>query len=256
MQPRVIPVPCLSDNYAYLVHAPGSMEALVVDPSEEEPVTAALEREGLRPVAILCTHHHFDHVGGNEALTKRHPGLEVIASKYDVNRVPARTSVIDDGDETTIAGLGVRAISVPGHTMGAVAYLVGDAVFTGDTLFVGGCGRLFEGTPEDMYRSLCERLATLPGATRVYCGHEYTIANARFALSVDPENPAVQALLDRATEQRGRGEPTVPSTIADERAHNPFLRVGEAALVRSAGGPTGAAEVLGAIRRKKDEFRS
>jgi hydroxyacylglutathione hydrolase len=256
MQPRVIAVPCLSDNYAYLVHAPGSTDAIVVDASEEEPVTLALEREGLRPVAILSTHHHFDHVGGNEALARKFPGLEIVASAHDKDRVPARTAIVDDGDEVSCAGLPVHAISVPGHTLGAVAYVIGDAVFTGDTLFVAGCGRLFEGTPAMMYRSLCERLATLPASTRVYCGHEYTVSNARFALSVDAENPAVRALLDRATQQRERGEPTVPSTMADERAHNPFLRVAEPALVRSAAGPTDPVGVLGAIRKKKDEFRS
>jgi hydroxyacylglutathione hydrolase len=127
--------------------------------------------------------------------------------------------------------LNVRCIDVPGHTLGAVAYVIGDAVFTGDTLFIAGCGRLFEGTPAQMVTSLCERLARLPGETRVYCGHEYTISNARFAASVEPGNGAVTALLARATELRGRGEPTVPSSIAAERAHNPFLRVAEDALV-------------------------
>ncbi|HTJ82629.1 MAG TPA: hydroxyacylglutathione hydrolase [Polyangiaceae bacterium] len=256
MQPRVVAVPCLSDNYAYLIHAPGSRDAIVVDASEGAPVIAALEREGLRPVAVLSTHHHPDHVGGNEAMAARFPGIEIVASKYDEARVPGRTLSVDDGAEVELGPLGVRAMMVPGHTLGAVAYVIGDAVFTGDTLFIAGCGRLFEGTAADMYDSLALRLGALPPETRVYCGHEYTVSNARFALAVDGDNAAVRSLLERATAQRERGEPTVPSTIGDELAFNPFMRVREPALVHAAGDLGDPVAVLGAIRKQKDTFKA
>lgn len=252
---RVVPVPCLSDNYAYLVQREGSREALVVDPSEAAPVEAALAREGLQLAGILATHHHFDHVGGNEALVASRPGLPVLASTFDQARVPCANRALQGGEALSLAGLELRAIDVPGHTLGALAYVIDDAVFTGDTLFVAGCGRLFEGTPAQMYASLCEKLATLPGETRVFCGHEYTVANARFAASVEPGNAAVAALLASALDRRSRGEPTVPSTIAEERAHNPFLRVDEPALIARYGsvGPVG---VLAAVRKDKDAFRA
>ncbi len=253
MKPRVVPVPCLRDNYAYLVSAPGSAEAVVIDPSEAEPVVRALEREGLSLSGILCTHHHWDHVGGNEALVERFPGLPVVASAHDQDRVPRITRTVRDGEELTIVGLTARCIDVPGHTLGAVAYVIGDAVFTGDTLFVAGCGRLFEGTPAMMYDSLCKRLAALPPETRVFCGHEYTASNARFALAVEPENPALVTLAERARAASERGEPTVPSTVAAELAHNPFLRVDQAGIVARYGKAT-PEDTLGALRAEKDGF--
>ena len=254
MSPRVVPVPCLRDNYAYLVHAPGSRRALVVDPSEADPVLAALERESLTLAGVLCTHHHFDHVGGNEALTKAVPGIDVVASAHDEARVPCTTKTMSDGDVITLCELEVRALAVPGHTLGALAYVIGDAVFTGDTLFVAGCGRLFEGTPAMMHDSLSHKLGGLPAATRVYCGHEYTLSNARFALAVEPGNEALQALAERARVAREAGEPTVPSTIGDELAHNPFMRV----AVRHVAARYESADpvrVLGAMRAEKDDFR-
>lgn len=253
--PRVVPVPCLSDNYAYLVHAPGSTVCLVIDPSEAGPVEAALAREGLELAAILATHHHHDHVGGNEDLARARPGLTVIASEYDKDRVPAITRAVKDGEAFEAAGLPVRTLAVPGHTLGAVAYVVGDAVFTGDTLFVAGCGRLFEGTPAQMYTSLCEVLAGLPPATRVYCGHEYTAANARFAASVEPDNQDVQELLARATAAAADKQPTVPSTIAAELRTNPFMRVRDKAL-RARYGSDDPVTVLAKARKDKDDFRA
>jgi hydroxyacylglutathione hydrolase len=251
---RVIPVPCLSDNYAYLVTADDSDEALVIDPSEAEPVIAAIEREGLRLVAIVNTHHHHDHVGGNEGLRARFGPLPVYAHASDEGRVPAQTERVEEGRRFRVAGLELDPLHVPGHTTGAVAYHVEDGVFTGDTLFVAGCGRLFEGTPAMMHDSLSGKLAHLPPETRVYCGHEYTVANLRFAAHAEPGNRAVEAKLERARAVRERGEPTVPSTIGEELATNPFLRVAEPALAAHFPGAS-EVEVFAAVRKAKDSFR-
>ena len=251
---RVIPVPCLSDNYAYLVGVDGASEVLVVDPSESEPVIAALEREGLRLVAIVNTHHHHDHVGGNEGLRACFGALPVYAHQSDAGRVPAQTEKVEEGQRLRVAGLDLDPLHVPGHTTGALAYVVEDAVFTGDTLFVAGCGRLFEGTPEMMHRSLVEKLGRLPPATRVYCGHEYTVANLRFAVHVEPDNHAAAAKLERVTAARARGEVPVPSTIGEELATNPFLRCSERAVARRFPGAS-AVEVFAAVRQAKDTFR-
>ncbi|WP_437723291.1 hydroxyacylglutathione hydrolase [Sorangium sp. So ce861] len=250
---RILPVPCLSDNYAYLAAADGRREAIVIDPSEADPVVAAIEREQLRLVAIINTHHHHDHVGGNEALRQRYGDLPVYAHASDVGRVPAQTERVEEGKPVEVAGLTFRPLHVPGHTMGAVSYCVEDAVFTGDTLFIGGCGRMFEGTPEVMHASL-SKLGALPVHTRVFCGHEYTVNNLRFAEAVEPENEAVRKKLAAARAARERGEPTVGSTIAEELATNPFLRCAEAAVQARFPGPT-LPDVFAAVRRAKDNYR-
>ncbi|MFO7179974.1 MAG: hydroxyacylglutathione hydrolase [Pseudomonadota bacterium] len=250
-------VPCLKDNYAYVVSRSGDRRALVVDPSEGEPVRAALERLGLELAGILCTHHHHDHVGGNQALLRAFPGIAVFGSRTDATRIPGITDLLDDGDEREHAGFAFRALHVPGHTLGAIAYRLEDAVFTGDTLFVAGCGRLFEGTPAQMHASLNEKLAALPPSTKVYCGHEYTLKNLEFAAHVEPDNEAVRDKLERVRAARARGEPTVPSTIGEERATNPFLRC-DAPTIRARMAERGAASepvaVFAAVRRAKDTF--
>lgn len=253
MVPRVVPVPCLRDNYAYLVSLPGSKQALVVDASEAEPVLRAAAREGLDLVGVLATHHHHDHVGGNAEVAAAKPGMDIVCSEYDKDRVPAVTKTVVHGQRFEIAGMSIEVLAVPGHTLGAVAYVIGDAVFTGDTMFVAGCGRLFEGSPAQMWDSLKLQIASLPPATRVYVGHEYTLANARFAKTIDTQNPAVDALLEKATAARDAGLPTVPSTIANELAHNPFLRVAEPAFT-SRFGDVGDVSVLAAVRKAKDDF--
>jgi hydroxyacylglutathione hydrolase len=250
---RVLPVPCLSDNYAYLV-TNGGNEAVVVDPSEVDPVAIALAREGLRLAAILCTHHHPDHVGGNEALIERFGEVPVFAHESDKGRVPGQTVMVKEGVPVEVAGLSFRALHVPGHTTGAVAYFGHGAVFTGDTLFVAGCGRLFEGTPEMMFTSLCEKLGKLPADTKVYCGHEYTASNLRFALHAEPDNEAVKEKLARVNAMREKGLPTVPSTIGEELLTNPFLRVEDKGMRERFPGET-PGDVLGAVRRAKDGFR-
>lgn len=249
--PRVIAVPCLQDNYAYLVAAEGSRECFVVDPSEDAPVLAALAREGLELCAILCTHHHHDHVGGVRPLIDHLGPLPVYAHPSDHGRAPGPCVAAEEGQPITVAGLTVTVLHVPGHTLGAVAYLVGDALFTGDTLFVAGCGRLFEGAPAQMHASLA-RLGRLPAETRVYCGHEYTASNLRFAAHIDPTNEAVARKAERVAALRGRGEPSVPSTIGEERATNPFLRAADPALRQRFAGSE--AEVFAALRAAKDSF--
>lgn len=251
---RVLSVPCFSDNYAYVVSADASDEALVIDPSEAEPVLQALAREKLRLTAILCTHHHWDHVGGNVALHEKLGPLPVIAHERSLGVIPAQNQGVVHDQTFTAAGLSVHALHVPGHTLDALAYCIEDAVFTGDTMFAAGCGRLFEGTPEQMYDSLCNKLAKLPGATRVFCGHEYTVSNLRFAVHAEPSNVAAQEKLAWAMQMRAGGKPTVPSTMADERETNPFLRCALPSLADHFSAPTPEG-VLALVRKAKDQFR-
>lgn len=252
-------IPCLSDNYSYLLRVPGSRRAVVVDASETGPVRAALEREGLELEAILATHHHHDHVGGNEDLARLYPGVRIFGFATDQGRLPGLTDGLTDERTFEVGGLGFKALHIPGHTLGAVAYVTEDAVFTGDTLFIAGCGRLFEGTPAQMYDSLNTRLGSLPDATRVYCGHEYTSKNLEFAAHMEPGNQAVRDKARRVAEKRARGEPTVPSTIGEERETNPFLRVESpdvlSRVAADLAGDRSPAAVLGAVRRAKDQYK-
>ncbi len=252
-------VPCLSDNYAYVLTAPGSRQAVVVDASEAAPVRAALQRSGLELVAILSTHHHPDHVGGNEELVREFPRARVFAFGTDRGRLPALTDGLSDDARFDVGGFEFRALHIPGHTLGAVAYVGADCVFTGDTLFVAGCGRLFEGSASQMYDSLNEKLARLPDATRVFCGHEYTAKNLEFAAHMEPGNAAVRAKAERVAALRARGEPSVPSTIAEERATNPFMRCQSPEILEQVAedlaGDRSPQAVLGAVRRAKDRYR-
>lgn len=251
-------IPCLRDNYAYLVRHDGGAEAIVVDPSEAAPVRAALRSAGLDLVGILNTHHHMDHVGGNEELVQDFPGIPVFGHVSDRGRIPEQTRFVEHAERFSVAGLEFAVQHIPGHTLGAVAYIVGDAVFTGDTLFAAGCGRLFEGTPAQMYRSLNVELGSLPDATRVYCGHEYTANNLRFAASVEPSNGAVQRKAERVAELRKQGVPTVPSSIGEERETNPFLRCDSSEIRASVSARLGSdadpVAVLRAVRAAKDAF--
>lgn len=225
---KVVVVPQLSDNYAYLVIDEASRAAGIVDCAEAGPVLAAVAQEGVTLTAILPTHHHYDHVGGNEDLLKAHPDLAV----YGVDeRIPGLTQRVRDGDHVRVGGLTAQVIFIPAHTTGHIAYYFAAerSVFTGDTLFAGGCGRLFEGDAAMMIASLA-KLTVLPDDTRVYFGHEYTEKNLRFALTLEPTN---QPLLDKhawAQAQRRTGHTTTPTTIASEKATNPFLRWGSREL--------------------------
>ncbi|HWO26118.1 MAG TPA: hydroxyacylglutathione hydrolase [Kofleriaceae bacterium] len=246
---RVVPVPCLKDNFAYLVI--DGERAAVVDPSEAAPVEAALAREGVTLAAIWLTHHHWDHVGGVKDLVAARPGLAVVAGERDAEKIEGVTERLPDGGETTLGSLRARVIHNPGHTLGAITFLVEGAAFTGDTLFGAGCGRIFEGDAAMMHASL-SRLAALPPETRVYFGHEYTASNLRFAAAVEPDNAAV------ARRAAAVPAPSTPSTIADERATNPFLRAAEPAVIAAAKARGAAADpvsVFGAIREWKNDFK-
>lgn len=239
---RVVAVPCLQDNYAYLVITAAN-RAAVVDPGEAGPVLEAVAREGVTLAAIWATHHHPDHVGGNRELLAALPGLEVVAHRHDQDRVRGITRAVVDGDEVTLDEVRARIIHNPGHTLGAISWwLEADgAVFTGDTLFAAGCGRMFEGDAAMFHASL-QRLAALPPSTRVYFGHEYTASNLRFAAHTEPDVAAIAARVAEVAERRARHEPTTPSTIADELATNPFVRAPDATT-------------FGARRSAKDGFR-
>lgn len=258
---QVVPVPQLSDNYAYLVIDTQRGEAGVVDCAEASPVLAAVAEQGVRLTAVLATHHHFDHVGGNLDLLAAVPSLRVFGSAGDAPRIPGITDRLQDGDGVQVGSLRARVIFIPAHTSGHVAYHFVDegVVFTGDTLFAGGCGRLFEGDAAQMMASL-GRLASLPEATRVYCGHEYTEKNLRFAAMLEPANRALADKLSSVTKLRAAGRPTVPTTIREERATNPFLRTDSPELRASVKSrvPSVSADdpvaVFAAVRELKDRF--
>jgi hydroxyacylglutathione hydrolase len=252
------PIPVLDDNYVWVLQLPGVASVAIVDPGDGVATLAALERRELEPCAVLLTHHHADHVGGVDEIIERHevevygPALESIQS---VNRPVSDTHVVRIPE----LDLELTVIDVPGHTAGHVAYLGPGFVLSGDTLFTGGCGRVFEGTPGQMYGSL-QRLAGLPPSTGVYCAHEYTVANLRFALQVEPENQALQRRLASAEDLRTEDQPTVPSTIGEELQTNPFLRCHVAEVRAAAEANVGArlsdeVEVFAAVRAWKDGWR-
>ena len=247
---RIVSVPCLKDNFAYLV-IDDDGRCAVVDPGEAAPVEAALAREHARLAAVWATHHHHDHVGGIGELVARHGGIEVVIGVKDAAKTAHVTRRLDDGDEVALGALRARCIHNPGHTLGAITFVVDGCAFTGDTLFAAGCGKLFEGDAAMMHASLM-RLAALPPDTRVYFGHEYTATNLRFAAAVEPDNAAV------ATRARALPQPSTPSTIADERATNPFLRATEPAVIAAAqarGAAGDPVSVFAALRSWKDGFR-
>ncbi|HUA35579.1 MAG TPA: hydroxyacylglutathione hydrolase [Candidatus Binataceae bacterium] len=224
-------VPQLSDNFAYLIVDDASKECGVVDCAEADKVIAAAKQHGVKLVAVLTTHWHGDHSGGNADIAAKIPGIAIYGAKAENGRIPALTNPVGDGDTVKIGALEGRVIGIPAHTNGHVAYFFPklNAVFTGDTMFVAGCGRVFEGKADTMVSSLA-KLAALPDATQVYCGHEYTEKNLRFALTLEPGNAALKAKHDWAVKARAEGKWTVPSTIADEKKTNPFLRTDSAEL--------------------------
>ena len=247
--------PCLSDNYGYLVHEPSSGATAAIDTPEVKPILAALEEKGWKLTHILNTHHHFDHAGGNAEL-KEKTGCTVIGPKGEKDLIPGIDHAVGEGDIVELGAARARIIEVPGHTRGHIAYSFDEdhVAFVGDTLFALGCGRLFEGTAQQMWTSL-GKLMALPDDTVVYCAHEYTQSNARFALSVEPQNAALVARAKDIDAKRARGEWTVPTTIGLEKATNPFLRAASADLRQTIGLLAAAdVDVFAETRKRKDNF--
>ncbi len=246
-------IPVLSDNYVYALHEPTSGATGVVDPPVVEPVLGCLEARGWSLDWILSTHHHADHTGGNLEL-KAKTGCRIVGPKNDP--IPGLDQGVGEGDRFKLGEAEAVVFETPGHTRGHISYWFegASALFCADTLFSLGCGRLFEGSPEQMWHSLGKFLP-LPDETLVYCGHEYTLSNARFALSIDPDNAALQSRAGEIERLREQGKPTIPSQLGEEKAANPFLRPNDAAIRRRLGMESASeAEVFGEIRRRKDAF--
>ena len=255
---KLIPLPAFDDNYIWLLH--DGSQALVVDPGTEQPVLAALQHLNVQLAAILVTHHHHDHTGGVEAL-RQATGAQVFGPAHEV--IPAPLTQLNGGDTLQALGLTFQVLDVPGHTAGHIAYFCplmdgAPLLFCGDTLFSGGCGRLFEGSPAQMLASL-DRLAAQPDATRVCCTHEYTLSNLKFAAVVDPGNPALTEYIAQARDLRAKQQPTLPSTMWRERQINPFLRTRDAALIQAAQAFDATASdevsVFAALRQWKNVFK-
>lgn len=256
---KIIPILCLTDNFSYLIVCEETGAAAVVDPSEAKPVQEAVAKEGCDLVAILNTHHHWDHVGGNGELIKQNPALKVYAHSSDKGRVEGLSEELDHDSVFSMGKIEFRALHNPGHTSGGLSYYAEDSVFTGDTMFAGGCGRLFEGTPEMMYHSLNHVLGTLPMETKIYFGHEYTETNLRFAISVEPSNKEAEKKLEEVREKRIHGIFTTPSTLKEEKATNPFLRCESNAIAEMLKKSDPKAEltmvsVFSQLRAMKDRF--
>ncbi|CAN0877174.1 Hydroxyacylglutathione hydrolase cytoplasmic [Linum grandiflorum] len=256
---KIFHVPCLEDNYAYLIIDEATREAAVVDPVEPEKLVKAANEHGVQIKLVLTTHHHWDHAGGNEKLKQLIPEIKVYGGSLD--KVKACTDEVENGDKISLgADVNILALHTPCHTKGHISYYVtgkegeDGVVFTGDTLFIAGCGKFFEGTAEQMHQSLCVTLASLPKPTQVYCGHEYTVKNLQFAQTVEPDNEKIRQKLTWAQQQRQAGLPTIPSTIKEEMETNPFIRADLPDLQSKVGCKSGV-EALGKIRQMKDSWR-
>lgn len=252
---EIVQLPVLTDNYIYLIHDARSGETAVVDPAVAEPVLDALAERGWTLNYILNTHHHHDHVGGNLAL-KQQTGCTIVAAEADRHRIPGIDLNVADGDNFQFGSETLKIMATPGHTSGHIVYYCANnqALFCGDTLFSMGCGRLFEGTAEQLWHSL-EKIKALPESTRIYCAHEYTKANGNFALTIEPDNPALQRRLTEVTNLVAQKKSTIPSTLAQELATNPFLREQCESIQHGVGMLNRpAVDVFAKIRRLKDDF--
>ena len=258
---RIHRIPVLSDNYIFLLHDDSTGNAVVVDPAIASPVLNWLDQRGATLVGIWNTHHHSDHVGGNRTLLKHFPTAQVIAGRYDQRqqRIPGQTTVVTEGNTLTFAGRTVQVLDCPGHTLGHIAYYFpvdssnhSSHLFCGDTLFAGGCGRLFEGTPQQMMHSLA-KLRDLPAQTQVWCAHEYTLSNLKFALTVEPHHQDLNDRFAVVKTMRQHDQPTIPTTIATEAASNPFLRWDDENLQQAVQCDR-PLELFTKIRQLKDRF--
>jgi hydroxyacylglutathione hydrolase len=246
---------CLQDNFGVLIHDPATGATAAIDAPEAAPLEAALQATGWRLSDILVTHHHADHTGGIAELKKRH-GCRVTAPRQEAARIPAVDVTVGEGDTAEVGALSARVIETPGHTAGHIAYWFDTEklAFVGDTLFSIGCGRVIEGTPAMMWTSLV-KLRALPDDTRIYCGHEYTEANIRFALTIEPDNKALRARAEEAKRQVDAGQPTIPTTIGEEKQANVFLRADVPAVAAAVGlSGRSAAEVFAEVRERKNRF--
>lgn len=255
----IIRIPVLSDNYVFLIHDYNTHEVAVVDPAVSEPILAEIEQLGSKLTAIFNTHHHLDHVGGNKELLQRFPDAIVYGGKHDQGRIPRQDVFLDDGDTVEFAGRKANVYFVPGHTKAHIAYYFppvseweSGELFCGDTLFAGGCGRLFEGTPANMVESL-SKFRRLPDNTRVWCAHEYTLSNLKFALTVDGDNPDLQRRYQEVIHAREKDIPTVPSSIGLEKLTNPFMRWDDE-KIKAKMGYDEPDRVFARLRGMKDNF--
>jgi hydroxyacylglutathione hydrolase len=253
---QIAQFPCLSDNYGFLLRDPDAGLTAAIDTPDADAIEAELAARGWRLTHIFNTHHHADHAGGNLALKRRH-GVTIVGPRADAKRIPGIDVGVGDGDIVAFGGRRIEVFETPGHTRGHIVYHVPEAkaAFVGDTLFAMGCGRLFEGSPEEMWRSL-GKIMRWPEDTRLYCAHEYTLANGRFALTVEPDNRALLERMREVEALRAAGRPTVPTTLALEKETNPFLRASSAALKAAIGLPAGdEISVFALTRALKDRFR-
>jgi len=250
----LVTIPCLDDNYAFLIGNPDTGEAALVDVPEAAPINAAVAAPGWRPSTALTTHHPWDHIAGLPGLDAE--GLHIVGASADAHRLPALDTGVAEGDTITVCGHKVQVIDVSGHSINHIAYYLPDAglAFTADSLMAMGCGRLFEGTPAQMWDSM-QKLRALPPETVICSGHEYTLTNARFAATLEPDNPQITSVLSRIEAARADGRPTVPSTLADEMAHNPYLRADDPVLMSALNmQDADPAAVFAEIRARKDRF--
>lgn len=256
MSIEVVQFICLNDNFGLLLHDSSSGATASVDAPDGAAIAAAADARGWRLTHLLLTHHHADHIQGADALKRRFPGMKIVGAAADAHRLPPLDLAVEEGDRVSVGGAEARVIETPGHTLGHIVYVFDAAglAFVGDTLFSLGCGRVFEGSAPMMRRSL-EKLSALPDETKIYCGHEYTLSNGKFAFTVEPDNFALQDRMARVAALRAAGRFTLPTTVAQERATNPFLRSGEAAVKQAMGLPGADPDaVFAEMRARKNRF--